>query len=78
MSANKIRGGERSGPFVLFDSKDNVIVLSAYSNFMAHYTMYNSSNGQMSFGIMGGATSVPTGYEVLNNTIRITTKYCTW
>lgn len=63
-SVDYIRGGQRAGPLVLFDSMDNVMVLSAYSEFMAHNMMYNSSDGQVSFGVMGGADSIPDHYQV--------------
>jgi len=52
-----------SGPVVVFSQSLNTsIVLSAFSNFMAHsQTFVNSTLG---YGIMGGVTSVPKGYSI--------------
>lgn len=52
-----------SGPVVVFsqDLKTS-IVLSAFSNFMAHSQTFDGST--LGYGIMGGVTSVPEGYSI--------------
>jgi len=62
-----LEGGAQSGPLLLFDKSGNVMILSSYSNFMAHFMDYNTGSGVASYGIMGGVTEVPSHYQVLSD-----------
>ena len=59
-----IRGGEKSGPLVLFDQDGRVMILSSYSNFMAHNMMFDSNTGVADFGIIGGVMELPERFQV--------------
>ena len=60
-----IAGGIKgTGPVVLFPPDlQTPLVLSGYTNFMAHSQTLDANN-TLSYGIMGGVTSVPAGYSV--------------
>jgi hypothetical protein len=62
--ANVGTGGANSGPIVLF-SKDlnTTLVISAYSNFMAHTTEVGDAN-DLIFGTPGAVESVPAGFRI--------------
>ena len=59
-----IKGGQESGPLVLFNKENRVMILSSYKNFMAHNMMYNSTTGVADFGIIGGTTELPVRFQV--------------
>lgn len=63
-STEGLRDGLRGGPIVMFDGAGSVMILSAYSQFMAHNMEYNDSSGQMHFGVMGGVDSIPPDFQV--------------
>ena len=52
------------------------MILSSYSNFMAHFMEYNSSSGVANFGIMGGVTEVPPHYQVATMSVYIAATVC--
>ena len=56
-------GTSGAGPLVLFTESANAsLILSAFNNFMAHSTLYESQT--LSFGLLGSITTVPVGYTL--------------
>mmetsp|Transcript_34884 Transcript_34884/g.81564 ORF Transcript_34884/g.81564 Transcript_34884/m.81564 type:complete len:777 (-) Transcript_34884:61-2391(-) len=54
-----------SGPVVVFEPNlDTSIVLSAFSNFMAHSQNFDEKANILAYGIMGGVTQVPEGFTI--------------
>ncbi|XP_078489098.1 uncharacterized protein LOC100181073 isoform X2 [Ciona intestinalis] len=64
---DRIRGGLRAGPLVLFDDRGNTVVMSSFSSFMSHNMQYDTKSGVVRFGVMGDVTEIPMHYQV--NTI---------
>jgi hypothetical protein len=54
--------GIEGGPLVLFDQEDNVLIISPLNEFMAASMWHNQDVDTVSWGIMGGVTSVPDNY----------------
>lgn len=61
-----LQGGVgNSGPLVLFNQDASTsIVISAFSNFMAHSQYFDPAAHTLSYGLMGSITSVPVGYTL--------------
>ncbi|ELU14573.1 hypothetical protein CAPTEDRAFT_226975 [Capitella teleta] len=57
---SKLDGGMMSGPLILFDHQDNVLIVSPFNNFMA--ASFCHSGQSISWGIMGGVDSVTQGF----------------
>ena len=58
-------GGRQSGPLILFNSNlTSSLVVSSFSNFMAHSYQYSQSASVLSYGVMGSVTSIPIGYSL--------------
>ena len=54
-----------SGPLVLFDSQlATTVVISAFSNFMAHSLRAANTSAALHYGVMGGVTALPAGYSI--------------
>ncbi|XP_077969877.1 uncharacterized protein LOC120331113 [Styela clava] len=64
MGSDMLHSGQKAGPLVAFDEYGNAMVISAFSNFMAHSMMYDSVTSQLYYGILGGFKSVPQHYQI--------------
>ena len=58
----KLPDGLLSGPMLLFDKMGHVIIISAFSEFIAN--SYYHDNTTVSWGIMGDVNYVPAGYTM--------------
>jgi len=60
---SKIQSGLDSGPLVLFNHKEDVIMVSPFESFMAAQAAYNTSDVSVSWGLLGNAKDIPAGFE---------------
>ena len=65
-SKAKISGGLQCGPLVLFDTEDNVVIISPLNNFMAA-SVWNSgqfyaNDPALHWGIMGEVKDIPPNF----------------
>lgn len=60
----KLPDGMLSGPIVLFDKSNNVIIISAMNHFTANSYYHDPTKNTISWGIMGRVGSVPKGYQL--------------
>ncbi|XP_046547192.1 uncharacterized protein LOC124257216 [Haliotis rubra] len=58
----KLQSGLVSGPLVLFDKDNNVVITAPFSQFMAASMFQDVDRKRVSWGIFGGAELLPTGY----------------
>ena len=58
----KLPDGLLSGPMLLFDKTGKVLIISAFSEFMAN--SYYHNNTTVGWGIMGDVNYVPNGYTI--------------
>ena len=56
---SKLIGGMWSGPIVLFDTSDNVIIISPFNHFMAASYYSDHQTKSLSWGIMGEVNDIP-------------------
>ena len=61
--ADKLEG-LNSGPVVLFDESNNVLIISPFSHFMAASHYFDKDNVSLSWGIMGNVDFIPKGYKM--------------
>ncbi|XP_039254962.2 uncharacterized protein LOC120331863 [Styela clava] len=64
MGEDLLHSGTSAGPLVIFDEMENVMIISAFNNFMSHGMIYNKTSHQLNFGILGGFTNIPREYEI--------------
>ncbi len=58
-------GVSGAGPIVVFTHDLSAsIVISAFSNFMAHNQYYDTDNSILYYGVMGSVQSIPAGYVI--------------
>ena len=62
-STAKFQGGIESGPIVLFDNNNNVIIMSPFSEFMAASYIYNNLYNTIDWGVMGDVDVIPPNYQ---------------
>ena len=55
--------GMESGPLLLFDKTGHVIIISAFSRFMAASLWVNKKDKAISWGIMGDVNEIPAGFQ---------------
>ncbi|XP_071111597.1 uncharacterized protein [Haliotis cracherodii] len=58
----KLKSGLVSGPLVLFDKDNNVVITAPFSQFMAASMFQDGDRKRVSWGIFGGAEQLPVGY----------------
>ena len=56
--------GLYSGPLVLFDQNDNVLILSSFNRFTAASYMHDVKTDTVGWGVMGNVDSIPAGFEL--------------
>ena len=59
-----LHGGIESGPLVLFDMHDHVIIISAFNHFTAASYSHDTTKKTIGWGIMGKVDDVPQGYSL--------------
>ena len=57
-------GGLYSGPLVIFDQHDNVLIISAFNHFTANSYHHDTNRKSIAWGIMGNVNDVPDGYNM--------------
>lgn len=62
-STAEFQGGIESGPIVLFDNNNNVIIMSPFNEFMAASYIQNNHCNTIDWGIMGDVDVIPSGYQ---------------
>ena len=60
----QLKGGLFSGPLVLFDMSDHVIIISAFNHFTAAAYSHDVAKKTIGWGIMGKVDEVPQGYSL--------------
>ena len=56
--------GLYSGPLVLFDQHDNVVIISPFNHFTAASYAHDITTNSIGWGVMGNVDSIPAGYEL--------------
>ena len=56
--------GLSSGPLVLFDQHDNVLIISAFNHFTANSYHHDTARKNIAWGIMGNVNKVPSNYTM--------------
>ncbi len=58
-----VASGLDSGPLVLFNGKQDAVVIAPFGEFMASSVQYDLQAGTATWGVIGNASTIPAGFH---------------